>query len=243
VRHALPEVAIVGLDDEPALHVEKLLRDGWFTVRELTDEDRRRGAMYRDERLRSTFQEGFAGSLADYLRELRVQVRLAPVSDGEVPRVAQLTQRTNQFNLTTRRWQASDLRDRLDDADGQVLAVSARDRFGENGLVGAVFLSRVGDGLRLDNFVLSCRVFSRGIEQACLAAVLRHARNTGAAWVEGGYRPTPKNGIVARLYPQHGFAEHRVDNDVTWFRHDLADTLTVPDHVSLTDGLNEAGQL
>ncbi|WP_345028243.1 hypothetical protein [Kutzneria kofuensis] len=89
------------LDDEPALHPHRLLLDGWFDVRELTGEDLKRPAKYRDELVRKDFMHGF-DSIADYLAELGVRVRLARVEPADVPRVSQLTLRTNQFNLTTK---------------------------------------------------------------------------------------------------------------------------------------------
>src|SRR5262249_32703099 len=101
VRHALPGVAVVPVDGEPGLYVEKLLRDGWFDTRALTAEDRTRVAKYRDELVRKDFLDTFE-SIEDYLRELKVRVRLAAVTDPttDAVRISQLTLRTNQFNLT-----------------------------------------------------------------------------------------------------------------------------------------------
>ena len=96
-----------------------------------------------------------------------------------------------------------------------------------------VFLRREDDVVRIENFLLSCRVFSRGIEQACLAEVLRQARDTGARAVLAGYRPTAKNGKVADLYPRHGFTPV----EGPWprsFRHDLTELIEIPEHLALT---------
>jgi FkbH-like protein len=233
VREKLPGVAVVHVDGDPALHVERLLRDGWFDTRELTAEDRGRVAKYRDELARQDFLAGF-DSIQDYLRELKVTVRLGDVADREVPRVAQLTQRTNQFNLTTRRLQQPEVRALRDDPASLVLAIHAGDRFGDNGLVGAVFARRDGDALHIDNYVLSCRVFSRGIEQACLAVLLDHARAAGATAVYGYYRPTARNGIVGDLYRHHGFSETDRSGDGTAvFRHDLSTPLERPEHLTV----------
>lgn len=234
VRHALPGTAVVQLDTEPAMHGERLLRDGWFTIRQLTAEDRDRAAGYRDEVARQDFRES-AGSIEGYLAGLGIEVELADAGPEQVPRVSQLSLRTNQFNLTTRRLQPADVTALLDDPAARVLTVHSRDRFGDNGLVGVLFL-RQGAGLtRIDNFLLSCRVFARGIEQTCLAAVLRHARATGVTAVVADYRRTAKNGIVAGLYPRHGFAAAGEDGTTTTFRHDLLDIPAVPEHIRLTD--------
>ncbi|MFF7656644.1 HAD-IIIC family phosphatase [Streptomyces sp. NPDC007983] len=236
VRRELPDVAVVGLDRDPALHVERLLCDGWFTVREMTGEDEKRATRYRDELVRKDFLDTFS-SLDDYLRELKVRVRLTALVD--VDRVSQITLRTNQFNLTTRRLQPAEVRAWAEDPDGQVLAVHVSDRFGDSGLVGAVLTRREGDVLHIDNFLLSCRVFSRGVETACLSAVLGHAKMTGAQAVTATYRPTAKNTKVKDFYPRGGFAVVEGDGDIVNFRHDLADILPVPEHIHLTDELGD----
>jgi FkbH-like protein len=236
VRHGLPGVTVVQVDEEPALHAEALLRDGWFDTPDLTAEDRARVSRYRDELVRKDFLHSFE-SVDDYLAELKVKVRLAAVTGPDIPRVAQLTLRTNQFNLTTRRLQQADVRSIAEDPAGVVLAVHASDRFGDNGTVGAVFARHDGDALHIDNFLLSCRVFSRGIEQACLSSVLRHARTMGVTAVYGTYRPTAKNGVVREFYPRYGFERVSDDGTMILFRHDLADIITTPGHVDLTEDL------
>ena len=240
VRRQLPDVTVLQLDNEPALHVSKLLRDGWFDVRELTATDRTRASKYRDELVRKDFLHTF-DSLDDYLRELDIHVRLAVAGEQDIPRVSQLTLRTNQFNLTTRRLQQADVCALADDPAWWVLAIHASDRFGENGLVGVVLARRDGGAVHLDNFVLSCRVFSRGIEHACLASVLRHARDTGADAVFGSYRPTAKNGAVKDFYPRYGFVPVADDDTTTTtFRHDLVDIIASPEYVHLTESLQRS---
>ncbi|MFE7974829.1 HAD-IIIC family phosphatase [Streptomyces shenzhenensis] len=233
VAATLPEVAVIALDEEPALHIDRLLADGWFDVRELTVEDRGRAVQYRQEAERQDLQQT-TGSMEEYLRALDVRVEVAPVRDHEVVRVAQITLRTNQFNLTTRRLQAPDVRERLDSPDHLVLAVRSRDRFGDNGVVGALFAHREDAALRIDNLLLSCRVFARGIEQAAVAALLAHAVDSGATEVRAGYRPTAKNHKVRDFYPSLGFeqAAETPDGGVE-FRHPLAELPEVPGHVAL----------
>jgi FkbH-like protein len=242
VRHALPDVAVVRLDDEPALHVRALLRDGWFDTRELTGDDVARPRRYREELARGDFIDSFS-SVQDYLDQLAVRVLLADAEAHDVARVSQLTLRTNQFNLTTRRLTAAEVEAWRDDAAGRVLAVHAGDRFGDNGLVGVLLLRREGDRLRIENFLLSCRVFARGIEHACLAAVLRRAGEAGIREVRGFYRSSARNAKVADLYPAFGFlpADKEVgleaddESEVTEFRHDLAVLPAPPAHVALSE--------
>ncbi len=236
VRHELPRVAVVQVGRDPALHIGAVLADGWFDVRELTREDRTRPAAYRDELARKDFLDGFA-SIEDYLAELGVEVVLAPVAEPQVARTSQMTLRTNQFNLTTTRLQPAEVRALLTEPKALTLAIRSGDRFGDNGLVGAIFCHRDGDVVHVDNMLLSCRVFARGIEQACLSALLRHARATGATEVRGTYRPTAKNGGVRDFYPRSGFRPVGDDSEALVFRHDLADIGEVPTHVRLIDHL------
>ncbi|MCM2421603.1 HAD-IIIC family phosphatase [Streptomyces sp. RKAG293] len=238
VRHGAPQVSVVPLDDEPALHVTRLLADGWFDTPRLTDEDRARTGQYRVERERRELREG-SGSHADFLRELKVGVQLSAPLPHEFARLAQLTQRTNQFNLTGLRLAQADLEARAADPRQLVLAARATDRFGDNGLVGAVLGHRAADGLHLDNIWLSCRVLARGIEQGCVAVLLERARDAGLTAVHARYRPTAKNHRVRDFYPSLGFEEvfEELGEDGNGggvlLRHDLRTVPPVPDHLTI----------
>jgi FkbH-like protein len=235
VRRELPGVAVVQVDGDPALHAERLLADGWFDSVELTATDRERTRQYRQELERKDFLDSF-DSIQDYLRELEVEVALAAATPADLPRVSQLTLRTNQFNLTTERLTQPEVA-ALAAAPGRaVLTVRARDRFGDNGLVGAVFLRRTGDSVLIENFMLSCRVFSRGVEQAALAAISTRVLADGAAELIGEYRPTAKNAIVAGFYPRYGFDPLPADAaraGASRYRLPLGEPVAVPDHLRL----------
>ncbi|RSN17773.1 methoxymalonyl-ACP biosynthesis protein FkbH [Streptomyces sp. WAC 01325] len=235
VAEQMPEVAVVRVDEEPALHPSALLADGWFDLFELTEADLERAGRYRTEALRQEFREDF-GSYRDYLEGLGLEVLLRPPDESEIARVSQLTLRTNQFHLVTERLQVPQVSARMERPGLHVIAVRARDRFGDHGLVGALFLRRDAEVLCIDNFVLSCRVFSRGIESACVTAVLEFARDTGAGAVTGRYRPTPRNAAFASFYAEHGFAVTGTDPehpDAVTFRHDLGDITPAPAHLRL----------
>jgi FkbH-like protein len=234
IRRELPGVAVIEVDDEPAAHLGRLLRDGWFDVPELTGEDRSRPERYRVEVARKGFLDHF-DSLEDYLRALRIRVRVRRADRADVSRISQLTLRTNQFNLTGQRLQSTAVRALVADPDALVFAVAADDRFGDNGLIGAILARRAGGVLRIENFLLSCRVFARGIEGACLAWLLRHARETGAEAVLADYRPTARNHRVADFYPRHGFVPEgsAMDSGTVTFRHELTDIVSPPAHVRL----------
>ncbi|MET7479250.1 HAD-IIIC family phosphatase [Streptomyces sp. NPDC005648] len=234
VAAGLPEVAVVRLDEEPALHIDRLLADGWFDTPELTEADRGRAGQYRADAGRRELLDG-AATMEEYLRALDVRVTVAPVTEPDIARISQITLRTNQFNLTTRRLQPADVRDLLASPHHLVLSVRSRDRFGDNGVVGAVFAERTTEGpLRIDNVLLSCRVFARGIEQAALGALLAHARDSGAPAVLAAYRPTSKNHKVRDLYPSLGFdTVAETPDGALDFRHSLAELPPLPGHVTL----------
>jgi FkbH-like protein len=235
VRQALPSVTVVAVDDEPAAHITQLLADGWFDTRDLTAEDRDRPSLYQADLARRDLLQTI-GSYDDYLRSLDVAVKLAPTATADTARVSQLTLRTNQFNLTTVRLQQPDVEKLCADPSTLALAIRSRDRFGDNGLVGCAFAHRDGDLLHVDNFILSCRVFARGIEQACIGSLLRHARDTGVKAVLARYRPTKKNGKIRTFYPQAGFTLTGTDTDdgSLLFQHDLTDLPAPPAHIQLS---------
>jgi len=233
VASSLPEVAVVRLDEEPALHIERLLADGWFDVRELTAEDRARTALYQVESGRQDLLES-SGSMEEYLEKLGVQVSVRAVSEGDLARVAQLTLRTNQFNLTTERLQPAEVRERLDDPAHLVLSIRSGDRFGDNGVVGALFAHRRAPGvLHIDNLLLSCRVFARGIEQAAVVSVLDHAKSLGLTTVTAAYRPTKKNHRVRDFWPTLGFEQTGGGEEELSFTHSLAVLPEMPAHLHL----------
>lgn len=232
VSAALPEVTVIHLDGDPAGHGAALLADGWFTVPALTAEDGARTRLYREEVARSEFRSN-AGALADFLAGLNLSVRLAPAEDSDIARIAQLTLRTNQFNLTTERLSPDQVAEYVRDPDSRALVISTRDRFGSNGIVGAVFLVARSDVLNIDNILLSCRVFGRGIEQAALHAVLSEAARVGVRSVTGTFRPTDKNKRFERFYPEHGFTVLSAPPDGTEYGHELRDSVPIPEHVAL----------
>jgi FkbH-like protein len=247
VAAALPQVAVVPLGSEPALAPERLLADGWFDTLELTEADRERTARYRVEAARADLRES-AASAEEYLRQLGVRVSVERAHLGDVGRLAQLTQRTNQFNLTTRRLTAAEVRTLTENPECLVLAVRSADRFGDDGVVGALFAGREGDGLRVDNLLLSCRVLGRGIERAVVAALLDHAKAEGLAEVTASFRATPRNHRVREFWPSVGFGsldprpedgrgDGRGDGrEVLRFRHPLDRPVEPPEHVRLDVG-------
>jgi len=218
VRAMLPEVKAILLPKDPALYGDVLRACGLFDSLSTSAEDRSRTGMYRAEKERKAVKARFAGaSLEDYLRFLGMEVTIRSADKLSVSRTAQLTQRTNQFNLTTIRYAESDIEQLCAADDAHVRCLRLRDRFGDMGLVGVAILKRAGERSVVDTFLLSCRVIGRRVEDAFLHDCLTLARRMGCKTAVGQYSPTAKNGQVADFYGKRGFdPAERSENMTKW---------------------------
>jgi FkbH-like protein len=176
----------------------------------VTDEDRARTEMYQAESMRRTARDEVA-NLDDYLRSLNMEVSVGLARPEHLARLAQLTQRTNQFNLTTRRYDVGAMQEMLDDPRTRVVWLSLRDRFGTNGVVGCGIVRRAGDAAVIDTFLLSCRVLGRQVESVLVNQLAQHARSMGATVLAGEYIPSQRNAQVGDLYERLGFQDLRWD--------------------------------
>jgi FkbH-like protein len=204
IRGQLPACDVVCLPDKPYLlpQVVRSLR-GVENIR-LTAEDRKKGAMYREQTVRKEQQSRYA-NLDEFLESLQIEVQISPASDFSIPRIAQLTQKTNQMNATTRRYTEADVAAMASSRDRFVFGISAKDKFGDSGIIGVFILALERGECRIDTFLLSCRVIGRNIEAAMLAFILEFAKARGATAVLGEFLPTAKNAPAADLFPKHGF--------------------------------------
>jgi FkbH-like protein len=206
VAHALPAVTVVELPARPEELTAALLLEGWFDGLNESAEDRRRTELYR-QRDEAEALRGSSADLEDFYRRLDMDVVFAPVDPASLARTAQLTQKTNQFNATTRRHAEAEVSRRLELPDWIVRTVAVRDRFGDNGIVGVMMARQEGEEMEIDTFLLSCRVIGRTIESAMLALLCEEAAARGARVIRGVIVPTPKNEPVRDLYARHGFTE------------------------------------
>jgi FkbH-like protein len=169
----------------------------------VTEEDRGRREQYQVIRERNVAREQ-SKSLESYLESLAIEVEIQAADDGQIPRLLQLFQRTNQFNLTTRRFELGELATFAQDPAYRLLALRARDRFGDHGLVAAALVRKERAAWRIDSFLMSCRVIGYGVETAFLSAVAAEARREVPALI-GEFVPTKKNAPAKDFYPRHGF--------------------------------------
>lgn len=230
VRQNLPEVEVVDLPADPALYVSTLSRQGLFETLTITQEDRQRTASIR-ENLERKALESSAGSVDDYLAQLDIKAQLAPFDEVNLPRIVQLINKTNQFNLTTRRRTDAEVRALLA-AGAYTQAMRASDRFGDSGLTGVLIAVPDGDGLRVDTWLMSCRVLGRRLEEVMFAALVRYAAQNHYAHIIGEYIPTAKNSQVADLYARLGCAG---------FRWETGRAFAAPAMIECTDLTQRAG--
>jgi FkbH-like protein len=208
-----PGVLALTLPADGAL-VPRFLDHVWaFDQNGVTAEDRKRTAMYRENALRrSVLAESL--SYADFLRGLGLEVEIRELNgDAEIERAAQMTQRTNQFNFTTRRFTAHEIRELLGGGAMQILAAFVRDRYGDYGQVGLVMYEAVDDVLHVRDFLLSCRVLGKGVEHAMVARIGEIALERSLSAVEISYVPTPKNAPARDFLTSLGML-HRIPAEV-----------------------------
>lgn len=205
VRQGAPEVIVPELPGDPVDRPRFLAAGPWFQTLAITEADRSRGADYHARGERHHAQAG-ARSFEDYLRSLQQRVAVEPVNERTMARAAQLCQKTNQFNLLTRRHTQPDVERMVADPAYDVTTVAVTDRFGDSGITGVGIVRHAGDEAEIDTFLLSCRVLGRRVEDAFLHVLAKRARARGARTLNGRYAPTDRNAQVARFFPDRGFA-------------------------------------
>lgn len=218
VRHSLKEVLVVQVPKRATEVPSCLDALSRLEITSLTKEDLEKTAMYAQERQRQSQLEQLSageGSIDDYLESLKMHMTIGLNDRSVVPRLAQLTQKTNQFNLTTRRYSEQDVTDKIDDAGTAVYHFSLADSFGDSGIVGlAIVEGRGSERPVLDTFLMSCRVIGRKAEQAFLSYIVDDLGKEGAQHLAAQYLPTRKNVLVEKFLPDFGFLHEDGDSYV-----------------------------
>lgn len=216
VRRELPLVGVPELPDDPALYPRALAAAGYFEAVGFSKEDRERANYYQANAQRAAALDA-SGDIGAYLASLDMVCTIGLVDEVARPRVAQLINKSNQFNLTTRRYSESELAAAIEDPSRHVVQVRLVDRFGDNGIIGVLIADKKGSVWEIDTWLMSCRVLGRRVEEACLAHLAQTARRAGAKELVGKYIPSPKNGMVADHYEKLGFSPaDRVGDAALW---------------------------
>jgi FkbH-like protein len=204
VRDVCPDVAVPEMPEDPAEYVEALDRYRYFETMTISAEDLQRTAFYRASTERETL-EASATDMDSFLISLELRAKVVPISAANLERSAQLIGRSNQFNLTTRRYSTADLQAMLKKPDWVTRTISLKDRFGDNGLISVVLANIEQESLRIDTWLMSCRVLKRGVERLQLDDLAEIARARGLSKIVGEYIPTAKNALVVAHYKSLGF--------------------------------------
>jgi FkbH-like protein len=203
---AIPQIKTVDLPDDPSLYASTLMQINDFNTLVMTNEDRNRGEMYRQEHKRTELKRS-SSNLEDFLKQLEIRVTMKKANNFTIPRIAQLTLKTNQFNLTTRRYQEEDVETLAQDHTKLIGCAQTQDKFGDNGITGVYIVNKnhVDKEWFIDTFLLSCRVMGRGIEDAMMGYILSKAKEEGVSKVKAEFIPTKKNKPCEQLLPNFGF--------------------------------------
>jgi FkbH-like protein len=212
VRQLIPEIIVPELPEDPALYVRAVSELNLFETASQSSLDSGRTALYQDQQKREAESRNFA-TLDEYLQSLKTIACCRRFESATLGRIAQLIQRSNQFNLTTRRYSEAECRAMMEDREQYFpFTISVQDRFGDFGLINVVVLRLpvTGAVLEIDTFLMSCRVLQRGVEQLAMNKIFEFARENGCQSVAGQYIPTAKNMMVKSFFEQFGF--HRAAN-------------------------------
>lgn len=230
IRRLLPEVAVPELPQDPSYYVDVLDAAGYFEAVSYSAEDAARTEFFQQNKARKALLSQ-SGGLDSYLASLDMTAQFGAFDETGLERIAQLVGKSNQFNLTTRRYTPSQLREIMADPDHATVQVRLRDCFGDNGMVSVVILKQTSAScVEIDTWLMSCRVLGRRLEEAVLRQLLSIARARGAKTLIGRYLPTDRNAIVRDHYAKLGFSlvETMPDGGSVWSLETSADPSSPP---------------
>jgi FkbH-like protein len=218
VRRELPMVAVPELPEDPSGYVSLLSAAGYFETLSITEEDRERSQQYRGNFAREELREN-ATDMQGFLRALKMKLTWSPFNGKDLKRLVQLLNKTNQFNLTTRRYSEEGVQALMADRNVLTLQFRLLDVYGNNGII-ALLIGRqnMSAELEIETWLMSCRVLGRQVEQATLKILLEKAREIGCRHLAGYYRPTASNAMVRRHYEKLGFTllHTAEDGNTSW---------------------------
>jgi FkbH-like protein len=220
VRQFLPEVEAIWLGEDPSTYASTLRNCRHFEMRSVTREDQERVQLYQLEAKRQELKST-ATDMHGYLKSLAMMATIQEFTSIDTPRIGQLINKSNQFNLTTRRRTEAEVQALISSREHANFTVRLSDRFGDHGLI-AIVVTRVdGKELLVDTWLMSCRVLKRQVEEVTLNEIVRLAREHGCERVVGEYKPTAKNSMVSNLYPQLGFVPRYTTEEGSTYELDV----------------------
>jgi FkbH-like protein len=220
MRQMLPQIYTIELPVNPALYARTLRETNEFARAYLTEEDRQRGEIYAAQRQRKDLQTK-TQTLEDFLISLEMVASMRRAKQTDIKRVAQLTQRTNQFNLTTHRYSEQDVEAMLSSKDKVLYVLNLKDKFGDNGTVGLAIVVKENKSWQIDTFLMSCRIIGRGAEDALVDRILTDAAFEQVDRIQAQYIRTPKNSQVMNFWQQMGFDNIELNENSSVWQYNL----------------------
>jgi FkbH-like protein len=217
VRSQMPEVAVPELGNSVAKYINALDKTGYFETVSLSSDDLKRSSFYADNNVRQKLQSTFA-NYDDFLGSLEMKAEINAFSPLYLDRITQLINKTNQFNVTTRRYTQSEIENILDNKNYITLYGRLLDKFGDNGLISIIIGEIRASEIHLDLWLMSCRVLKRGMEEAMFDQLVAIAKSLNITNIHGYFYPTAKNAMVSGLFEQMGFINigESDSGDTTW---------------------------
>jgi len=233
VRRELPAIAVPELPEDPAFYAQCLADAGYFESVLVTGEDLARAGQYQANAQRDVARQS-TSDLPTYLKSLEMHMQAGPFDSIGQARITQLINKTNQFNLTTRRYTEQDVRAMTTDPDIVTFQVRLTDKYGDNGMIAVVIAKPVKQELMIDTWLMSCRVLGRQVEHATLNLLMGEARKRGYQAVAGEFRPTEKNALVRDHYAGLGFkADGSGEDGNSFWRLPVANYVPLETHIQI----------
>jgi len=207
IKSSIPEILVVDILDDPSTYAQILENMIDFSMIKITDEDKNRGKMYAKQKIINDLEES-ATDLSSFLNQLDLKIFIKKVDEFTLPRVSQLILKTNQFNLTTKRYQESDIKDMISNLNYLVGCAQVEDKFGDNGITGVFIIKKENEKEWLiDTFLMSCRIMGRDIEKGIMAHIINKAKESGVKKIKANFFPTQKNKPVEDFLPNCEFTK------------------------------------
>ena len=228
VRESLPEVLVMNLPRDSSQYAKILTEMKEFDALRITEEDTKRSSMYLGQKKRKELENKIE-DFNEFLKQMDIEVEVKKADSFSIPRISQLTLKTNQFNLTTRRYQEEDVSKFSSSEDKIVECVQVSDKFGDNGITGTYIIEKKnGDEWIIDTFLLSCRIIGRGVEEIMINQIIENAKLSGVKRIKGEFIPTAKNKPAENFYEKLGFKK---ENEFWVFNTE--DTIKIPEHIKV----------
>jgi FkbH-like protein len=240
VRQFAPEVTTLLLGPDPAAYVAQLQDCRLFEPRAITAEDAERTSQYRSDAQRKELQESVT-DMDSYLESLAMEAVISEFTPVDVPRLSQLINKSNQFNLTTRRRSEAEVIAVINDPGNIAYSMRLKDRFGDHGLISVIIGKKAGEAMHIDTWIMSCRVLKRQVEEEILNELARLAGARGCERLEGLYLPTAKNEMVRDFYSRMGFSLTRENGTGREFELRLDQFHAIPTKIKITRRAYEPG--